>query len=207
MESIRKYNLDYVYFILILVLSTWEYFFRASLLSNLLLVSSIIPVILFIPINYALCRKIFFLVSPFCVIMILHALYYPHYKITTILTNPLVLIGCVCIGLLIRKRYLDIIVNVITFISMYSLFIYLLCLLNDSIYNYLYNVLAQSFTSLNVEQAVQVGGGVNILVYNFQNDYIIPFLGIMRNCGPFWEPGMFAVFINIAIFIDRKSVV
>ena len=55
------------------------------------------------------------------------------------------------------------------------------------------------FPSLNVHDAVFEGGGLNIIIYNFQTAVLLEIVGFLRNCGPFWEPGMYAVFLNIAL--------
>ena len=69
--------------------------------------------------------------------------------------------------------------------------------------------LAPMFPSLNVHDAVFEGGGLNIIIYNFQTAVLLEIVGFLRNCGPFWEPGMYAVFLNIALafnlFIYKSS--
>lgn len=55
------------------------------------------------------------------------------------------------------------------------------------------------FPSLNAEIAVDEGGGRNFVIYNFQTSFISEIIGFSRNCGPFWEPGMFA-FLSICPF-------
>ena len=51
--------------------------------------------------------------------------------------------------------------------------------------------------------------GLNIIIYSIQPSIssMVHGVPIPRNCGYAWEPGAFAVFISLAIYIDRKSVV
>ena len=48
--------------------------------------------------------------------------------------------------------------------------------------------------------------GEELLYYNFQTEYLLPGINMMRNCGPFWEPGMFAVYLSIALFFNLFAV-
>jgi len=91
-------------------------------------------------------------------------------------------------------------INIISFIAFYSLVIYLLSFY-PTIKAFLFN-LASNIKSINADEAVVTGGGVNFVIYNFQQDISTYAIGIPRNCGPFWEPGMFAVFLSIALFFN-----
>lgn len=62
--------------------------------------------------------------------------------------------------------------------------------------------LAGSIPSINTFSAV-TGGGINIIIYSIQPyaQVIASNSAFARNCGFAWEPGGFAVFLNIALFI------
>ena len=110
------------------------------------------------------------------------------------------LLGLACIASLISKDFVRTYTNIIFFIALYSLIIYLVCL-NTTVYDYLYNKVAV-FDSINADRAIFEGAGKNFIIYNFQTNIISKTIGFSRNCGPFWEPGMFAVFVLIALFFN-----
>lgn len=89
-------------------------------------------------------------------------------------------------------------------ITIYSIGIYLLAqipVIND----YLVNVVCPRFPSLNQQAAIQEGGGINFVIYNFQFNaagYELFWGSKFRNSGPFFEPGMFAIYLNIALFFN-----
>jgi len=63
--------------------------------------------------------------------------------------------------------------------------------------------LAGKIPSISTFSAV-TGGGVNIIIYSIQPyaQVIASNSAIARNCGFAWEPGGFAVFLNIALFVN-----
>ena len=88
-------------------------------------------------------------------------------------------------------------VNIVTCISAISIVMYASINLFPGIYKFLYAI------SLGISP---LGGGIDAeLTSNPGHSLIIFFLPTVhtiRNSGPFWEPGMFAVFINIALALN-----
>lgn len=68
--------------------------------------------------------------------------------------------------------------------------------------NFLVNVIAPRCVSLGADKAYQEGGGINVIIFNFQYNYYFMSFNSIRNCGPFWEPGMYAVFLNLALYVN-----
>ena len=193
-----KDNIDYIIFFCALAFTTFEYFFREASLFNLLVLFGIV---LFILKSHKFCElnKGLFLILFFGIIYFLQGVY--NGSIITAINRMYPIVGSFCIATIICKRFEKVFINTIAFIATYSIIIYLLCFI-PSINNFLMYNLASKFTSLNVESAVFEGGGINFIIYNFQTDLYNEVIGFSRNCGPFWEPGMFAVFLNIALFFN-----
>lgn len=199
MESIRSNKISYLFIFCLLAFSNFEYFFREnSLIFGLYIISILIG---FVFIN----KK--FISSDFLLLFLLIIFVTAIQGILGLNTglNPIIflivsLMGSLCVSWILREFFVKAIIGVIYFIAIYSLIIYILCL-NDGIYDYLFNTLAQN-NSLNVEDAVFDEGGRNFVIYNFQIDYILESAGFRRNCGPFWEPGMFAVYLLVGIFFN-----
>lgn len=106
----------------------------------------------------------------------------------------------IMLGVATKENLLNRFVTLMTVIAVYSVAIYLICIISPAIKDYLVNVISPRYISLGVENAIQEGGGINFVIYNFQqnSEYAL----YNRNCGPFWEPGMFAVFLNLALFVN-----
>lgn len=110
------------------------------------------------------------------------------------------LFGYLILGTATKESICEKFVLMMTIIASYSIVIYFVCIFYPPIKDYLVTVVCPNFPSLGVEKAIQEGGGINFVIYNFQkaSDFAL----LNRNCGPFWEPGMFAVFLNMALFIN-----
>lgn len=201
-------NLDYIVFFITLVLTTFEYFFRADML---FFAFSLLIILLSILRRGAdvVCDKyaIAFIII-FLFIICLQPFFITRYKFTSIISRCVSLFGAFFIANILYKRFAQIVINIIYWISIPSLIIYGLTFI-PSVRDLFLFQLAPMFPSLNVQEAMQEGGGLNIIIYNFQTTIILDTVGFMRNCGPFWEPGMYAVFLNIALafnlFIYKSS--
>lgn len=188
-----------LYFILTLLItfSTFEFFFRCK---ELCLVLFIITSIWFIvnkkPVVSSAVPYIFIFILIYC----LQILFIQRYQVTALLSACIILFGTYCVAYILKNNFVHIFIKIIYFISCYSIIIYTLSFI-PSIKMALFEI-SKHFISLNVQDAVQTGGGVNFVIYNFQSDNIISEIGFPRNCGPFWEPGMFAVYISLALFYN-----
>lgn len=185
---------DYVLVSLLLIFSTFEYFFRETILCSALLIACI-PISLFMQIKFR--REAIALILSIFVVIFLQS----SGNLTLSFNVVITIFGIYCLVWITRRHFLDVFLKIMIVIAAYSILIYLLCLI-PSINDFLYYKITPDFPSLNVEDAVFTGGGRNFIIYNFFNNYISKIIGFHRNCGPFWEPGMFAIFLNLALFIN-----
>lgn len=115
--------------------------------------------------------------------------------------GQVLLLSCfLLLALATKESLVEKLVSLMTVIAAYSTIIYAICIFFPQIKDYLVTVVSPRFTSIGVENAIQEGGGINFVVYNFQQ--ASEYASFFRNCGPFWEPGMFAVFIDIALYVN-----
>lgn len=198
MEQINKAK-AYIYITLLLAFTSFEFFFRDHILLFVLALCAVVDVLMspkkFVYSNYAIG-----LIFIFIIVDLLQLGFKDNININYVISQFIMFCGILCIANIVSTNYIKCFTNIITFIAIYSLAIYLICLFPD-IKTYLYNHIASN-GSLNVEEAVQKGGGRNFIIYNFQTDFVSEVIGYSRNCGPFWEPGMFAVFLIIALFFN-----
>lgn len=115
--------------------------------------------------------------------------------------GQVLLLSCfLLLAIATKESLLEKLVFLMTIIATYSIIIYALCSFFQPIKDYLLNEVSYRFPSIGVENAIQEGGGINFVIYNFQQ--VSEFAAFFRNCGPFWEPGMFAVFLDLALFVN-----
>lgn len=191
--------IKYILVILLLAFSAFEYFFRDTMYLYGLCVISI---------GYVAITQTKFFFKPYAYILLIilpfvtlvQTAFGSDVTFWGVIGQILILSGAMSLSALLKCDLTRIYVNIIVIIALYSLIIYLVCL-NPNIYNYLYYEVATN-DSLGVEKAVFSGGGRNFIIYNFQTNIIQKTVGVARNCGPFWEPGMFAVYLIIGLFIN-----
>ncbi len=198
-----KKNLDYIIFILLLAFTTFEYFFREDKLAVAISLFAIgVVVYKGLYRNYNMSYPIIAICAMLMWSLIQSALI-PWRSLVQPISLGISLFGAMSIAMIVKDRFVSIFVTTMYYIAIVALVIYLLCL-DPTIQSFLINDLTQNFTSLNVETAMIEGGGKNFIIHNFAaGDNVLEATDMLRNCGPFWEPGMFAVFLNIALFLHN----
>lgn len=199
MERVNSMR-PYIYMALLIAFSTFEYFFRSPLPMLLLSIVGAMDCLM----NFRMSNRFNIAFMSYLgvttLIFIAHALMGINSGMVPIITNFVNLCGFYFISRMMRGSFAAAFVKVVFFISLYSLVIYLVCL-DKGVQDFLYNNVA-SYCSLDADKAVIDGGGKNFCLYNFQSLLILPTINYWRNCGPFWEPGMFAVYIVMALFFN-----
>lgn len=199
MEQINK-RAYFNFFLLFLMIafSAFEYFFRDG--TPYLILSFFIIIISLRKIRNtsSIVKNLYFTLF---LIFFLQGVFLSNYSIIGCFTRMIPWISSLCLAFVINCNFKKYYVRVISFIAAYSLIIYLLSYI-PSIREYLIYKICPIFPSLNLTDAIQEGGGDNFIIYNFQKDYLNENIGFYRNCGPFWEPGMFSCFLNLALFIN-----
>lgn len=194
-------KIDYIVFVLFLAFTTFEYFFREEFLFWGL--GCFAGIVFGIKKHKFIYNKneILLFFSILFILYVIQCAFVDEYKLTSLISRLITLLSTFFIAVIIKRRFVRIFISTLYWISCISLLIYGLCLF-PSVKSYLMYQIAPNFVSLNVQKAVFEGGGINIIIYNFQVDYLLESIGLARNCGPFWEPGMFAVFLSMALFMN-----
>ncbi len=185
---------------LVIAFSSFEYFFR----SNTPMIFLSISVILFFSKKYKLYTNFLLTCIVFYFILLLQVAFISEYSINRVFANVIYLIAYYVIAYIIGKDFMRSYLSVMSIITISSVFIFVISQI-PSVNTFLVNTICPMFPSLNNEIAIQDGGGLNFIIYNFQTNHTAYdlFLGLnLRNCGPFWEPGMFAVYLNLALFFN-----
>nr|WP_320059182.1 hypothetical protein [uncultured Bacteroides sp.] len=199
-QIIQNFYVQRLFLFLLLAFTTFEYFFRSD--TPIIILSIFIVIVCFKKI-FILARQFNVVIFLFFILFLFQALFLPGYSIYGVFNRLLYFITYIYIGFLLKDNFKNSFLFIMTFIAISSTVIFFLSQI-PQINDYLVNVVCPNFPSLNNKTAIQEGGGVNFVIYNFQrNATSLSSIGFLfRNSGPFWEPGLFAVFLNLALFIN-----
>lgn len=187
---------------MLLAFTTFEYFFREDkLFVGLAIISIAIMVSKGMYRNINIARPLTFIMILLFGVTI-QAVFIDGISINRFVSLGITLVGSLSIATIIKNRFVTIFVTTMYYISIISIIVYIACLI-PPIKSFLIDVVCPNFTSLNSELAVYEGGGQNFIIYNFSSNAILEATGLSRNSGPFWEPGMFSVFLIISIFLHN----
>lgn len=190
---------DLLLFILI-AFSTFEYFFRST---TPMYFFNLFVILIFLKSGIKLSSRIILLFIPFVIVFSLQAICLTGYSFLGVFGRVFTIFSCYCLAIYIGPDLKKCFIHVLSFITTYSLVIFVVTQ-NPTINELFINKICSNFQSLNYQTAIQEGGGINCVIFNFQRNAIgFNTLGVLyRNSGPFWEPGLFAVFLNIALFFN-----
>lgn len=196
--------LSYIILYLLLAVTSFEYFFRYTPLVYITYILCFLLVIVKqslkgVDTQDGVLFSIFYSLT-FIIILINGG------DATSAIGRLLEIIGTFFISVILLKDFTKHFVNVMCFISIIALIFYGFYFI-PPVKDYIFSNLVPHFPSLNMgnftNQLSDTGGGLNIMIHNYHNGGASLRTGnIYRNCGPFWEPGQFAVFLNIALFFN-----
>lgn len=192
------------YFLLtiLIALTSFEYFFREGRILSLFMVIVIIIAIL----KNLKYRPNTIAATLLAVLIIYSCLHFAlkEDNSSIFISSIITIIGTWIIALMCADNFIYCYIRIIFTIACTSLLIWILCFIPD-IKDYIVFRLSPHFPSLNAKIAVVEGGGLNIIIYNIPTLWIDELYGIQRNSGPFWEPGMFAVYLIVGLFFYNFS--
>ena len=189
----RSIYLKYFLFLYLLAIATFEYFVRVNQQATYVL----FPAVTFI--FFYTQQKIDFLavkiIVPFVIVFMLQTLLYgsPFYWSLTLLVRLITFYFTVKI---IGKDFLKIFMNSMKVIAVISLFLYMLQSVGG---NSLLLTLSHKFIPLGEIRSNDILRP-NLMIYTI--DTTKNALNFYRNSGPFWEPGLYVIFLNIALFLN-----
>lgn len=121
--------------------------------------------------------------------------------ITTLVHQILIVSDVFLFSFLVAESFPKYFVKIVTFFAITSIPFYILD--NSGFHTQLLSI-ANSLPQGGVENMHEIGRQTTLhtlYIYNLADGdpYV---LNLRRNCGPFWEPGRFTIFLNIAILIN-----
>ena len=195
-----KKRTKYIIFFLFIAFTSFEYFFRSQYpFWGLAIITFLISIKRKEPYTYT--TNLILFIFLYALINTIQFIILPNYSTNQYIGIFLNIFSLITISRVFKKEFIKIFTTITYWICISSLSIYIISF-HPTIYTFLTTQIAPRFVSLNVKEAIMEGGGLNFIIYNFQTTTIQEMVGISRNCGPFWEPGMFAVYICLALFFN-----
>jgi hypothetical protein len=199
-QNRSKQTVDWVsYFLIIalMALTGFEFFYRAQDL--LLLPVFAVAAFYFYKRGYKLNQSLLSIIIPFFTLSLLQTIL--GYN-KNILTTAFLLISFVMYAFIAKitgPKFILLFIKLVLFFSVISLVFFTLTYV-EPFMALITNNIAPLFKSLGAKSDDYVLGteNRNIIIYNFKN-YASSY---NRNSGPFWEPGMFVVFVNVALLFN-----
>ncbi len=191
--------IEYTLVIFIIALTGFEFFFRDNILIYYLLAP--LSLIAFVNNKYNISKRaiIFLLIYGIITTSQCYTFDLPY---SLVLTGMLRFLIYILIATILTFNFLTIFINIVFILCVISLNLYFFSALSDSFYQFLVN-LSSNITPINFDPLLSSSNPNQSLII-----YTVPLVRVFQNNGPFWEPGMFAVYINIAfsmnVIIKRK---
>ena len=190
-QGIRERNIINTFLVLIIVAITgftYFYGFKEYVIISFLILS-FFSIYFKTPINI----KILSILLIFPLFEIFQGFEYSTFQTDVFLSN-LLRIGIIflCISM-VKRNFIPIYINIIFYFSILSLIIIFTLYIGFDETFWLPISNSRFFKPLFNNPNVKISP--NIIIYTFNSVTFNP----IRNCGPFWEPGAFGVFINIAL--------
>lgn len=175
----------------------------------------LLPLVMYIYINrgYKITNRVVLITILFALLYLLQALTFGG-PLTSIIQPTLQIFILVLFTKIIYPNFNTIYVRIITFFAFTSLVIWCISMVPAG-YNFMFNF-AQGLPQYGVENLWEVREGHETMYTCYLFSYST-FSDIVRNYGPFWEPGRFTIFLTIAlmirlynnpaIFFDRTNII
>lgn len=196
-QSIYNY-FDYFLLTAIIALTGFEFFFRDNTI--LYLIIGPVSYVLFLLKGKKISPKLLSILGLLFLLFLFQSLTF-NLPYNIVFTGVLRFFIYFLIVSVVGLRFNKVYINIMYFLCLISLFLFALSSVFPFFYEFLL-VISKNITSL----------GINDETYEHWSNpsqtiiiYVIPLINAMRNCGPFWEPGMFSVFISIALAINLIS--
>jgi hypothetical protein len=142
--------------------------------------------------------KILWIIIPFVVVEVLQFLFIKPFDPIMITGTFIRMFLGFFIVTLAGKNFIRYFTNIIVFFSVISFFFFIPSLLSSSFFNFFKNSICPYFVSPFADTEGFYTVWPTNIIFCFHDCVLEEF----RNPGPFWEPGLFAVFLNLALLFN-----
>lgn len=134
----------------------------------------------------------------FLVVEILQFLLINNYDPKLIIGTQLRLLVGLFIVSITKVKFINYYINIIYFFSIVSFVFFIPCVISPSVYHFFVDNVCPFFVSPFAEPDIFYESPPTNILFCFHEVIIAEY----RNPGPFWEPGAFAVFLNLALIFN-----
>jgi hypothetical protein len=205
-QVVGKKVMGYLLIGIVVALTGFEFAFRAPIYLRALILLFI--AIYFFSLKKKVSNKFFFVVIPFLIPLFLQSVIIGNlYRFISNGTEFLIqLLICYFVFEIVKGRFNITFVNFIFFLAIISLIFYPIQFLSPTLDNAIKNGIGSLIQPLGGKEIPEAIRSKTLIFYTYMAGY-----NGERNSGAFWEPGMFAVFLNIAllinVYINKKNLV
>lgn len=195
MKSISKKTF-YDYFVLYLLIATTAvpFFFDSQVF---LIIGMIISGVIFFSRGLRIDKYLFLVCLPFLLLEIFQDLYYNSFVLETFASIFIKLTFCYFVVRILSLNFFSYYVKLIKGICLLSLFFYLATFI-PGVFNFLHSTVSPILKAPFQRANEFYSEHKTIIVYTLDQELVSTF----RNPGPFWEPGIFSIFILIALLFN-----
>lgn len=205
-QIVGKKIIDYLLVGIVVALTGFEFAFRAPVYIRGLILTFV--AIYFFSLNGKFSNKFFFVVIPFLIPLFLQSViignFYPFISNGTEFLIQLLI--CYFVFEIVRERFNITFVNFIFILAIISLIFYPIQFFSPTLDNTIKNGIGSLIQPLGSKEIPDAIRSKTLIFYTYMAGY-----NGERNSGAFWEPGMFAVFLNIAllinVYINKKNLI
>lgn len=188
------------YFLLIFIILWSGGGFTYGLFSNWMILGLPFIGVIFLSKRFKFSGKDFFTISTFVLLFLAQCLHFQH-SFIPVLRPFLEVLTCLLTAKMIINHFPVMYVNILKVICILSLVLWLFDItpMGHTMIIRLSNMLPELGWK-NLKEVSSVADGVNSIYVYSTRDFFQG--GLIRNSGPFWEPGRFTIFITIALAIN-----
>jgi hypothetical protein len=193
-------KIDYLLVGIVVALTGFEFAYRTPLIIQFCIMTGI--AIYFFRIGRRFSNISLIILAPFLTSYLLQAIQFPnlYILIAQSLFMFIKFMICYLVIEIVKYRFNFTYVKLIYFLALVS-FIFYPTQFNMGLQESIKNSIGSIIKPIGLqEDSIEIGK--TLILFNYHFNMGPGYDGLQRNCGPFWEPGMFAVFINIALLIN-----
>lgn len=195
MEFAKGNIRDYLLMFLLIGVSGIPYFASNQ---NLFIIFSLLLIALFLNSrNQKFDGQLLYFLLAILLCVGFQALVFSYFKLITIIGLVLKILTGYFVVKLLRERFIEYYIKLLTFFSLVSLVIFIPIFIYPPLLGKIIG-LTPSFLSYQYELWGYQIDRKTLIIYNLlQEDS-----GLVRNCGPFWEPGAFGGFLIVGLILN-----
>ena len=186
--------LDYLLVFMMIATSGIMFFYKND---EYIIIGFLISAILFVYRKHQFTTTIAIILILFLSLELLQMLWYRNFSVKTSIGTAARLLFAFFVIKVVNKKFVSSYVNILYFLALVSFFFYLLIFI-PPVTTYIINSITPLFKPLFPIAEGRYQYMPNVIIYNYNLEHV----QWLRNSGPFWESGVFSIYLNIALMLN-----